>query len=709
MSKLKRYHLLISWLQSATRYQHTLSMGPADASNNVVINECIRAWLFLLDDILQSSPESIRNRRLQNWLRSLFLNDFQDVISICKAAYSSLLENIQNDDYTYADFKGQLQCSVPGFRELGFFLSPVSKIISEYFSTNVLLDNGCFVSKGVRLLGNLSQFFSFPLKLSFTNMGLEDTALNDYLIAEAETAAWSINVDNHALATQVKSILTFWLKDFSYDGNKCQHGPGSVADLKDKSLLSKFRNIRTDKKLSIVMRDDGSKIDLLGQQAPLGVCKVPLMRCSKLVFVPKNVTKLRSISMEPVTLQYVQQGVQLEIRDYIDRHPYLSRIINLGDQTQNRSFAYDGSITNKYATIDLSHASDSVSWELVKYLFSAVPRFLKWLIVTRSNQTLLPNGVKIGLTKFAPMGSSLCFPVETLVFAAITEASLRNSRTKLQGSYHYSHTESKMSYSIYGDDIVIPTYAANLCVTYLKMLGFSPNKDKTYLSGPFKESCGGNFFCGYDITPIKFNPPWDNTRKHVGPETYMNLCSLVNLATEHSFPMLRLYLLKRILGSGLKPLFGSSTEQSPIIFSRTPTNFHLRMKEVGQYVLRHSVSSNGNSDRIWVPTYKTWEYTSIKVVLKTSFRGRLQRKENVLDRNDVTKLKYYLTMKNVVRRTEMEYNLCCKHIRQKLPMDLSDLMYNYSNTIIFSHDVRIADTAILPSTVVFNRSVGEVW
>lgn len=153
---------------------------------------------------------------------------------------------------------------------------------------------------------------------------------------------------------------------------------------------------------------------------------------------------------------------------------------------------------------------------------------------------------------------------------------------------------------MYGDDIIIPQYAAALCSDILNEMGFTVNTDKSYLTGPFKESCGGNYFCGVDITPLKFNiTVIKNAPFGVGPEAYEAYCSYANLAYEQKLPMLRLALIKQIFEAGLSPVFTDSLDKSPAIFSAHPTNFHLK--------------------KVYKKRYQKyqWMYTGIKPVYKS--------------------------------------------------------------------------------------------
>jgi hypothetical protein len=94
----------------------------------------------------------------------------------------------------------------------------------------------------------------------------------------------------------------------------------------------------------------------------------------------------------------------------------------------------------------------------------------------------------VTLEKFSSMGNGFTFELETLLFYAIAKAAGGLQRDEL---------------SVYGDDIIIPTRCASDVLAALRFFGFTPNQRKTFVQGPFRESCGGDFFCGVDVTPYR--------------------------------------------------------------------------------------------------------------------------------------------------------------------------------------------------------------
>jgi hypothetical protein len=56
--------------------------------------------------------------------------------------------------------------------------------------------------------------------------------------------------------------------------------------------------------------------------------------------------------------------------------------------------------------------------------------------------------------------------------------------------------------SVFGDDVILPSICAPLFTSFSKFLGFLVNEQKSFSSGPFRESCGAYYWGGVDCKPI---------------------------------------------------------------------------------------------------------------------------------------------------------------------------------------------------------------
>lgn len=239
--------------------------------------------------------------------------------------------------------------------------------------------------------------------------------------------------------------------------------------------------------------------------------------------VPKTWKTRRVIGAEDCARMWVQQGLRIGLQSAIDRSQF-SEHINLEDSRLNTEMAQIGSITNglfddQFATIDLSAASDTLSVTFVESLFSGMPELWAMLRDARPRSFQLPGGEVYELNIFGLMGNAYTFPVQTMVFTAILAeardllphvvAHFKVRRRPLPDALSGCEDEDKLNavlrapYRVYGDDMVAHRAVAHVAVWLLKVYGFDVNAAKTFTSGSYRESCGGEFVEGYDVTPLK--------------------------------------------------------------------------------------------------------------------------------------------------------------------------------------------------------------
>jgi hypothetical protein len=238
---------------------------------------------------------------------------------------------------------------------------------------------------------------------------------------------------------------------------------------------------------------------------------------ARVILVPKDSRGPRLISCEPVDFQWIQGGLRKAIVDHVERH-YLTRgKVNFTNQEPNRDAALKGSIDGRTVTLDLKEASDRVSLELVRLLFP--PHICEYLEACRSLSTVLPDGRTLVLRKFAPMGSSLCFPVMALTIWALLAAAA-------------PHAEVREDLLVYGDDVIVPTGYSRDAIEILEAVGLQVNHDKSCLSGLFRESCGLDAFNGVDVTPVRFRTVWTESQS---PDVYCSWIAYANSCYERHY------------------------------------------------------------------------------------------------------------------------------------------------------------------------------
>lgn len=192
--------------------------------------------------------------------------------------------------------------------------------------------------------------------------------------------------------------------------------------------------------------------------------------------VPKNWKTDRTIACEPEG----NLPFQLAFDGYAKGR--LRKIgIDLRDQSRNQRLALESSVTEEFVTVDMKNASGTICYNAVAWLLH--PDWFKILDQLRSPKYRGSCGEGT-YHMFSSMGNGSTFALETLIFAAAC------------------HAAGSRKYSVYGDDIIIEPEYYEKFLQLVDFFGFTVNKEKTFTSGPFRESCGMDAYDGVNVTPV---------------------------------------------------------------------------------------------------------------------------------------------------------------------------------------------------------------
>lgn len=519
--------------------------------HSTLVRDCISLWFLSCVDLLRSV--GIEDHTFQTrWLNAIASVDVYDLFRSLKKADTLLIgEHLPS----YDAFKQHLR---PEFPFIGAILAPMKRVFASWFTSE---DHDAF--------SVCHCWLCFPSRLNLPGLAeLEAEALRDYLVREDSLKTEGFTVDEGRLISAWYP-KTVELDSFFCESFRPRHGNGSTADA-GSSMRNKYASLGTDVLLHYLdIRLDGKS---LGPRPPRS-----FERIAKLQFVPKTLLTYRSISMEPATLMWYQQGIlSAFVSDLSNRrrHP-LRRRFHPSTQQPNRDLAWEGSIDGSFATIDLSAASDSVSWGLVKEWFRDSCLY-RWMLCTRSSRVQLPDGKVMVMKKYAPMGSALCFPIECIVFAAITECAIKEAGGDANTS----------RYCVYGDDIVVESEYAPFVIARLQMNGFEVNTSKSFSGSNgncfFRESCGGEYLDGVDVTPTRLSRWFSGL--HVDIFHPGHILSLVELANDCNsrLPSVRRRCIHALasLPKRARVVFNTTGEGG--LFSVQPTNWHLLPPEWSQ-------------------------------------------------------------------------------------------------------------------------------
>lgn len=212
---------------------------------------------------------------------------------------------------------------------------------------------------------------------------------------------------------------------------------------------------------------------------------------NKLFFVPKNSEISRTCCTEPAVNMLFQQA----LGRFLEHRLKKTYRIDLSTQPDvNRKLARLGSNDGSFATIDLASASDSIGWSLMQR--SIPSNLLGYFRLFRSPSTTLPGGKEVQLNMISTMGNGFTFPLQTIIFASAVKACYQ-----LKG-IHLWDGDNEPNFSVFGDDIIVRTEAYDSVITLLRDLGFQVNDGKSFSVGPFRESCGFDYFKGIPVRGV---------------------------------------------------------------------------------------------------------------------------------------------------------------------------------------------------------------
>lgn len=280
-------------------------------------------------------------------------------------------------------------------------------------------------------------------------------------------------------------------------------GPGTVLGVQGTSVMQKYCKAEWS-----VTSDEGrGYIQYLRRVSKpiydMGDFPISIANVLKATYVAKDHLISRLIAPQTngdILLQYPAEafltgmlkffGINLETQPDINRE--MARKGSLFDNDDIYSFGLK-SRKVRFCTIDLVSASDIVGQALCRY--ELPPPLFDYLNMCRATSIKLDDGTIVQLPMMATMGNAYCFPLQTLIFAALVRAVYR--RLGIPFSINGEST-----YSVFGDDIIVDITAYPYIIELLKSLHMQPNLKKSFSRGLFRESCGGDFYNGYDIRPV---------------------------------------------------------------------------------------------------------------------------------------------------------------------------------------------------------------
>jgi hypothetical protein len=340
----------------------------------------------------------------------------------------------------------------------------------------------------------------------------EACALNKFLASNKRCESWELVLEtswDEVLVNTLKRVLDNF---YHVDGmplvgshlhvfSEGRTGPGANVGALGESLYTKLfsSKLTSSSHLLYELYRDYTRDRELFERAEmareLSFGPVCVVRGSRLAFVPKKVDCSRTINIEATLNTYYQLGLESIMRRR------LKSFFGIDLELQpvlNRELARLGSQEDELITLDLSEASNSIAFNMLKEFLP--PGFFQWLKLGRHETVILPSGEELVLHMMSSMGNGYTFPLETAIFAAVVVscAQARGVKIRLPRQGHLTSD----SFGVFGDDIICNRKIAGDVKRLLMLLGFRINEDKSFVQGPFRESCGGDFFKGSPVRPV---------------------------------------------------------------------------------------------------------------------------------------------------------------------------------------------------------------
>lgn len=196
--------------------------------------------------------------------------------------------------------------------------------------------------------------------------------------------------------------------------------------------------------------------------------------------VPKNFERDRTCAKEPTWNMFFQKGLGSYMRTKLRKEG----LLHPDAQQKHAMLALQASIDGSLTTDDLKSASDCIATSLVRLI---CPKdWAKALFELRSPVGHISETETVTWEKISSMGNGFTFELETLLFYCLLRAVCGR----------------KGIVSVYGDDLIYPSRHVSQVRELLNFCGFMINTEKSFSDGPFRESCGGHFFRGHNVTPF---------------------------------------------------------------------------------------------------------------------------------------------------------------------------------------------------------------
>lgn len=383
---------------------------------------------------------------------------------------------------------------------------------------------------------------------AFTNEDLEDRAFAKFIATQALnfTGDSYLSSQNRKVLLRAREVISKILGTYDAQEHRARCSWGTKAAFqvsrKDGVLLeNRLRRLSGSKEhcrwfVSMLvenstLRHAVAQANGIPERVILKHLPLETTEVANLQFVPKSYKAKRLISPDKTIGGFYTSGLGKMIRVRLQR-------VGLDIETlqkRHQRIACEASRKGHLVTADLSSASDLISAAHLQYL---LPEDWQRAVLygrdmtyryERKDGTVLEGP----LTSVMLMGNGHTFDLQTLVFYSVLKA--------LQLEYAVPGLVS-----VYGDDMIYPKQLHGYVEDFFSAIHWKLNRDKTFSTGTFRESCGGDFTAGLNVRP--FNPQLDmNAPKDAPGFLYTALNTLLDRWDPWEVPRAVRCLLKHVI------------------------------------------------------------------------------------------------------------------------------------------------------------------
>lgn len=355
---------------------------------------------------------------------------------------------------------------------------------------------GCppYVLKRIRQVTEFDKRIIWETDQSFND--LSEKCLKDFKASQKEFGLPEpLNRREYLVLEKAREICSDILGHFDWDSffDFCAFGKRAAVGLprQEAYLDTRMRRLGGSESQIACFNESLSRDIHLLRAVRRPRTKVKVQKVLKATPVPKSWKAARIVFPDTTLGGFLSRGLGLMMRSRLERSSHIDLALQ---QVRHRRWACAASKNGLRATIDMRRASDSFVWRHIQLL---VPEDWHHILDVVRTKKAEVGGEDIDLTSVLLMGAGHTFPLQTILFYSLAEAT--RVLLKCPGMC-----------SVYGDDIILPTSISRQFIILMTSLGFSINSSKSFFDSPdperpshtfFRESCGGDFKGGIDVRP----------------------------------------------------------------------------------------------------------------------------------------------------------------------------------------------------------------